>query len=173
VPQTVYLMPTSALNNAASKLLAGGWSLKEAKETARPWLERVGLGSRLEHRPEELSIGERQRVAIARALVSEPRPLLADEPTGNLDSERTGEVLALLRGVTDEPNIPALIVTHDTAADAYVDRVHTLRDGRLHDGLKADTPLAAPSVAGETERGGVSVGPGSHPLADRGQAGPP
>jgi putative ABC transport system ATP-binding protein len=115
---------------------------------------------------------ERQRVAIARALVSEPRPLLADEPTGNLDSDRTGEVLALLRGVTDEPNIRALIVTHDTAADAYVDRVHALRDGRLHDGLNADTPLAAPSVAGETERGGVSVGPGSHPLADRGRAGP-
>ena len=83
-------------------------------------------------------MGERQRVAIARALVCEPGLLLADEPTGNLDSERSSEILALLREISHERRIPALVVTHDTEARAFVDRVHTLRDGQLHEELPAE-----------------------------------
>jgi putative ABC transport system ATP-binding protein len=131
ISQSVHLMPTSAINNAASKLVADRWSLREAREVARPWLERVGLGSRMAHRPDQLSMGERQRVAIARALAASPGLLLADEPTGNLDSERSEEVLALLRDVVRERGIPAVIVTHDAAAARFVDRVQALRDGKL------------------------------------------
>jgi putative ABC transport system ATP-binding protein len=112
--------------------------MREAREKTIPWLERVGLGDRLDHRPEQLSMGERQRVAIARALVGEPRLLLADEPTGNLDSARTRETLALLRDVCHERRIPALLVTHDVEAVSFVDRTLTLRDGRPVDGLDAE-----------------------------------
>lgn len=143
VSQSFYLMPTSALNNAATKLLADGHSLREARRIAQPWLERVGLGERLENRPEELSMGERQRVTIARALASDPGLLLADEPTGNLDSERSGEVLQLLRDISHDRSIPALIVTHDVMASAFVDRVHTLRDGQLHAGLGVEVTPGA------------------------------
>ncbi len=131
----------SALSNAALKLLPAGLSLRQAKREALPWLERVGLSDRTEHTPERLSMGEQQRVAIARALVSEPRLLLADEPTGSLDSKRSAEILDLLRGVCHEREIPGLIVTHDPQAQAFVDRVQTLRDGKLAEGL--DTELVA------------------------------
>jgi ABC-type lipoprotein export system ATPase subunit len=104
----------------------------------RPWLERLGLGDRLEHRPQELSMGERQRVAIARALANKPRMLLADEPTGNLDTRRSQEVLELLKEICVEERIPVVLVTHDPQATAFVNRVHTLRDGKLTDGLDLD-----------------------------------
>lgn len=143
--QSFHLMAgASALDNAALKLLADGFSLAEARRRARPWLERVGLAPRAEHLPGELSMGERQRVAIARALVNEPRLLLMDEPTGNLDSKRSRETLDLLREICHEREIPGVLVTHDPQAASIVDRVHSLRDGRLHDGL--DIELAsAPS----------------------------
>jgi putative ABC transport system ATP-binding protein len=141
--QTFHLIGgASALNNAAIKLLADGYSLKEAKRQAQPWLERVGLGARAEHTPERLSMGERQRVAIARALVNEPRLLLTDEPTGNLDSRRSEETLGLLREICHERQIPGLLVTHDPLASQFLDRVHTLRDGRLYDGLDAELAIA-------------------------------
>jgi putative ABC transport system ATP-binding protein len=134
--QSFHLLPgASALDNAALKLIAGGLSLAEGRRRARPWLERVGLGERLGHIPQRLSMGERQRVAIARALVNEPRLLLADEPTGSLDSRRGREMLALLREICHEREIPCLLVTHDQQAMAFADRVHTLRDGRLLAGL--------------------------------------
>jgi putative ABC transport system ATP-binding protein len=137
--QSFYLVSgASALSNTALKLLADGFTLREAKREALPWLERVGLGKRLQYAPERLSMGERQRVAIARALFNEPRLLLADEPTGNLDSKRSGEILGLLRDVCHERRIPGLIVTHDPQAMGFVDRVHTLRDGQLVDGLDAE-----------------------------------
>ncbi|HEX3691748.1 MAG TPA: ABC transporter ATP-binding protein [Solirubrobacteraceae bacterium] len=133
--QSFHLMPgASALDNALIKLPVRGYTLREARRKAEPWLRRVGLGERLEHRPQELSMGERQRVAIARALVGEPRLLLADEPTGNLDSVRTHEILSLLSEVCHENKIPGLLVTHDAEAAPFVDRAITLRDGRLIDG---------------------------------------
>ncbi len=137
--QSFHLMPgASALDNALIKLPVSGYTVREAREKTTPWLERVGLGDRLDHRPEQLSMGERQRVAIARALVGEPRLLLADEPTGNLDSARTREILALLRDVCHECCIPGVLVTHDSEATSFVDRMLTLRDGRAVDGLDAE-----------------------------------
>jgi putative ABC transport system ATP-binding protein len=132
------LAGASAINNATLKLMAGGPSLREAKQAVRPWLERVGLGHRIEHRASQLSMGERQRVAIARALVGDPRLLLADEPTGNLDSQRTQEILRLLRDLCHQQRIPGLLVTHDLQAQRFVDRVLTLSDGHLSDGLDSD-----------------------------------
>jgi putative ABC transport system ATP-binding protein len=139
--QTFHLIGgASAVENAAIKLLADGLSLREAKRHAQPWLERVGLGARAEHTPEQLSMGERQRVAIARALINEPRLLLTDEPTGNLDSRRSEETLGLLREICHERRIPGVLVTHDPLAHQFVDRVYTLRDGGLYEGL--GVPLA-------------------------------
>ena len=141
--QTFHLIGgASALNNAAIKLLADGFSLKDARQQARPWLERVGLGARIEHVPERLSMGERQRVAIARALVNEPRLLLTDEPTGNLDSARSEQTLTLMRDICHERRIPGLLVTHDPLASHFVDRVYTLKDGSLHEGLDAELAIA-------------------------------
>jgi putative ABC transport system ATP-binding protein len=140
--QAFHLMPhTSALDNATIKLTGDGYTLREARRRALPWLERVGLSERVEQTPETLSMGERQRVAIARALVNEPRLLLADEPTGNLDSKRSREILALMREICHERGIPGVLVTHDVEATQFVDRVHTLRDGHLADGI--DPELAS------------------------------
>jgi len=142
--QSFNLVPTlSALDNATLKLTGDGCTLREGRRRALPWLERVGLGARLEHTPEQLSMGERQRIAIARALANEPRLLLADEPTGNLDSKRGREILVLMRDICHERGIPGLLVTHDLDAAALVDRVHTLRDGHMTDGM--DPELAATS----------------------------
>ncbi len=135
ISQDFHLIPgASALDNAMIKLPVLGCSLREARKRTRPWLERVGIGDRAEHTPEQLSMGERQRVTIARALVGEPRLLLADEPTGNLDSTRTREILGLLRDLCRERGIPGLLVTHDSEALDFVDEVHKLRDGRLLEG---------------------------------------
>jgi putative ABC transport system ATP-binding protein len=140
--QSFHLMPgASAVDNALIKLPVRGYPVREAREKTIPWLQRVGLEARLDHRPEQLSMGERQRVAIARALVGEPRLLLADEPTGNLDSARTREILALLREVCHERSVSGLLVTHDPEATSFVDRTLTLRDGRLSEGV--DSELAA------------------------------
>jgi putative ABC transport system ATP-binding protein len=137
--QSFHLMAgASALDNSALKLLGDGWTLRDARRVMRPWLERVGLSEREDHTPDKLSMGERQRVAIARALAGEPRLLLTDEPTGNLDSKRSREILGLLRELCHERGIPGLLVTHDPQARAFVDRVHTLRDGHLSDGLDAE-----------------------------------
>ncbi|MGZ6640743.1 MAG: ABC transporter ATP-binding protein [Solirubrobacteraceae bacterium] len=98
-------------------------------------IETVGLGDRLDHRPSELSGGQQQRVAVARALVSRPAVVFADEPTGNLDSKSSGEVLDLLRRSVDEFGQTVIIVTHDATAAAYADRIVVLADGRIvHDG---------------------------------------
>jgi putative ABC transport system ATP-binding protein len=128
----------SALENACLKLFALSLTIGEAQDMARPWLERLGLGHRLDSSPSEMSMGERQRVAIARALTNKPRMLLADEPTGNLDTQRSREVLELLKEICTEENIPVVLVTHDPQATAFVSRVHTLRDGKLIDGLDLD-----------------------------------
>jgi putative ABC transport system ATP-binding protein len=133
--QNYRLMPrVSALENAALKLLVGGTGHSEAAHHARPWLERLGLGARLEHPPEKLSSGERQRVAIARVLAASPRLILADEPTGNLDSARSVETIELLAAFAHDSGAAIVLVTHDPEAAQLADRVYTLRDGRLHHG---------------------------------------
>jgi putative ABC transport system ATP-binding protein len=144
IMQSFHLMPhASALDNAMIKLPADGFTLREARLKAAHWLDRVGLGARMEHAAERLSMGECQRVAIARALVNEPRLLLADEPTGNLDSARTREILGLLREICHERDVPTLLVTHDRDAVMYADSVYSLRDGCLVEGLGAELDAAA------------------------------
>jgi len=132
VYQHFRLMPrVSALENASRKLLMSGVGMREAQARATPWLERVGLGERLDRPPERLSGGERQRVAIARVLAAEPTLILADEPTGNLDSARSREIVELLRSIARERQAAVLLVTHDLDAAELADRSCTLRDGKL------------------------------------------
>lgn len=141
VRQSVELLGgASALDNAAMKLLGTGVSVRQARRRVAPLLEALGLGARLDHRPDQLSMGERQRVMIVRALSTDPRVLLADEPTGSLDSTRKHETLRLLRDITKERAIGTLLVTHDAQAAAYADRAFTLEDGVLHDRLPQDVP---------------------------------
>jgi putative ABC transport system ATP-binding protein len=132
VYQSFQLMPgVTALENATLKLLLDGIGPRKARGMARPWLERLGLGERLAHTAEQLSGGERQRVAIARALVGDPRLILADEPTGNLDSKRSLQTVALLRDIAHEQGAGVVLVTHDRDAAALADRDYRLHDGRL------------------------------------------
>jgi putative ABC transport system ATP-binding protein len=141
ISQEFHLIPGStALDNAMIKLPVLGCTLREARAKTLPWLARLGLSERATHTPERLSMGERQRVAIARALVGEPGLLLADDPTGNLDSARSREIMALLADICHERRLPGLLVTHDPDAGAYVDRVYTLRDGRLLDAAERGAP---------------------------------
>ncbi|HST31994.1 MAG TPA: ABC transporter ATP-binding protein [Solirubrobacteraceae bacterium] len=138
VRQSLDLIPgASALDNAALKLLGKRAAVRDAQRQVAPLLDRLGLGDRLKHRAEDLSMGERQRVMIARALSTEPRLLLADEPTGSLDSERGQQVLSLLSELCRERGIAVLLVTHDPRAAAFADRVLTLRDGMLEDAVPA------------------------------------
>jgi putative ABC transport system ATP-binding protein len=123
----------SVLDNATLKLLDARIGWREARRRVTPLLVELGLGGRLRHRAEDLSVGERQRVLIARALSTRPGLVLADEPTGSLDTERSHEVLGLLTSLCTEHGVAMLLVTHDPQAAAYATRVHTLRDGRLHD----------------------------------------
>ncbi len=122
----------TAAENVRLALAFGGVRGTERRERARGLLERVGLAGRLEHRPLELSGGEQQRVAIARALANQPRVLLADEPTGNLDSTRARELLALLREMVDREGLTILLVTHDhELASTFADRIIMMRDGKV------------------------------------------
>jgi len=130
--QSAQLMArVSAIENAAIKLVLAGMGARKAQAQARPWLERLGMGERAQRIPEELSSGERQRVALARALACGPRMVLADEPTANLDSGRSGEIMRMLHEVAHEREMGVLVVTHDVEAAATADRSLTLRDGRL------------------------------------------
>jgi putative ABC transport system ATP-binding protein len=131
IRQNFDLLPgVSAIDNATLKLLKTmRW--REAHAQLTPLLERLGLGERLHHRSEQLSMGERQRVMIARALSTRPRLLLADEPTGSLDTRRGRSVLGLLRELCHERDVAVVLVSHDPRAAAYADRVFALSDGRL------------------------------------------
>jgi putative ABC transport system ATP-binding protein len=132
VSQAPDLLPgVSAIDNAALKLFGLRLGVRESHRRVRPLLERLGLGERLHHRAEQLSIGQRQRVLLARALSTEPRLVLADEPTGSLDTRRSSEVLALLTELCEEKQVAMLLVTHDPQAAHFAHQVHTLRDGRL------------------------------------------
>jgi putative ABC transport system ATP-binding protein len=131
------LLPTlTAVENVALPLLLAGQGRSRALDLAAAALEPVGLSGRTDHRPEELSGGEMQRVAIARALVTEPEAVLCDEPTGNLDSANSQEILALLRALPDAGRRAVVMVTHEPAA-AIADRIVHIRDGLVH----ADEPV--------------------------------
>jgi len=121
----------TALENVMMPLLIGGSRRAEAAQKATVLLQEVGLGQRLSHKPGALSGGEQQRVAIARALVREPRLLLADEPTGNLDSGTSDEILALLNQIHRSRGLTMIIVTHNTPLATSLDRVLKLEDGVL------------------------------------------
>ncbi|HXG13400.1 MAG TPA: ABC transporter ATP-binding protein [Gemmataceae bacterium] len=126
------LLPTlTAVENVALPLLLAGQRRRTALERATAALEGVDLGDRAEHFPEELSGGEMQRVAIARALVTEPEAVLCDEPTGNLDSASSQEILTLLRSLPAAGQRSVVMVTHDAQAAAYGDRLIYLRDGLI------------------------------------------
>ncbi|MHB1809405.1 MAG: ABC transporter ATP-binding protein [Solirubrobacteraceae bacterium] len=134
--QSPQLMPrVAAVENAAVKLLMGGLGMREARARAGDWLARVGMASHLDRPPERLSGGERQRVAIARALAGDPRLILADEPTANLDSTKSIEIVELLGSIAHDRGAAVLLVTHDAAAARVADRHITLRDGRLAENL--------------------------------------
>ena len=143
IRQNFDLLPgVSAIDNAVLKLLRTvRW--RDAHRQITPLLERLGLGGRLEHRAETLSMGEKQRVMIARALSTDPSLLLADEPTGSLDSQRSREVLELLRELCRERNVATVLVSHDPLAAGYADRVFALEDGKL----SSYHPDSAPTVA--------------------------
>jgi putative ABC transport system ATP-binding protein len=159
VGQPQNLIPgAKALQNASLKLLM--LSVRRAPRRIEPLLAQLGLGDRLAHRTEQLSMGERQRVLIALALSTDPKLVLADEPTGNLDTRRTREVLGLLRELCREREMALLLATHDPQVAAFADRVYELCDGRLQayapdhgsapDGFTPDEP-----EPGEPPREGV------------------
>ena len=134
VLQFFNLLPTlTAEENAAFPLLLDG--ADDALDRARASLEKVGLGARSSHRPSQLSGGEQQRVALARALVTEPAVVLADEPTGNLDSKTGSEILELLRSTADAGQT-IVMVTHDTKTAEFADRAVGLVDGRIENGTR-------------------------------------
>lgn len=125
------LSRASSLKNVMQPLVYRGISLSERKEIASAALERVGLADRMHHQPNELSGGQRQRVAIARALVGEPAILLADEPTGNLDSKTSREIMALIDGLHQQGQT-VIMVTHEPDIARHCERVIRLEDGRVH-----------------------------------------
>jgi putative ABC transport system ATP-binding protein len=129
--QSFHLLPrASAVDNVAQPLIYRGVPLRERLARAAQALERVGLGTRLHHRPNELSGGQRQRVAIARALVGEPSILLADEPTGNLDTSTSAEIMDLIRAL-HAGGQTVIVVTHEPEIAEQCQRVVRLRDGRV------------------------------------------
>ena len=127
-----------AAENAALPLTLDGRNPAAARKQASGWLERVGLGNRLKARPDQLSGGQQQRVAIARALVAEPSLVLADEPTGNLDTRASDEIAGLLRQVSEEWGRAVVMVTHDPRIAAYADRIVFLKDGTIVDETRLD-----------------------------------
>ena len=132
--QTFHLMPTVTVKeNVILQLRLAGFGRRERSRLAEEALERVGLGQRLGHRPQQLSGGERQRVAIARALAKKPKLLLADEPTGNLDSQRGAEITDILKQLHGEGQT-ILMVTHDADLASQASRVIRMQDGRLESG---------------------------------------
>jgi len=130
--QSFNLLPRlTAEENVALPLMFSGVPEKERLAQAQALLKRVGLGPRLAHRPTQLSGGEQQRVAIARALVGQPALLLADEPTGNLDTATGAEIMGLLKELNQERGLTLLVVTHDAEVAAFADRIVRLRDGQV------------------------------------------
>ena len=142
--QTFNLLPrTSALENVELPLLYNGCSTRERHVRARARLQLVGLQGREHHHPNQLSGGQQQRVAIARALINDPAILLADEPTGNLDSRTSVEILAIFQRLNRENGITVILVTHEPDVAAYTSRHILFRDGRILKDERVETPRDA------------------------------
>jgi putative ABC transport system ATP-binding protein len=142
--QTFNLMPRlTATENVALPLVFDGWSRDDRRHRAGEMLKSVGLGDRLDHSPTELSGGQRQRVAIARALAPDPALVLADEPTGNIDTETGREIMDLLAGIHADGNT-VLLVTHSRRIAEHANRIIHLRDGAIEEIETIDTPTTSP-----------------------------
>ncbi len=130
--QSYNLLPNlTALENVTLPLVFKGCSKKKREKAAIEMLKAVGLGNRLHHKPNQMSGGQQQRVSIARAFVEKPEIIFADEPTGNLDSKTTEEVMALIAGMADKFGQTILLVSHDTEASDYADRIVHIKDGQI------------------------------------------
>jgi putative ABC transport system ATP-binding protein len=140
------LARTSALQNVELPLIYRAMSAKERRQRVEAALDQVGLADRIHHRPNELSGGQQQRVAIARALVTEPSIILADEPTGNLDSVSGAEIMNIFQSLNEELGITVIFVTHDANIAAHTKRIVRLRDGHI----VSDEPVEQPRDAKET-----------------------
>jgi putative ABC transport system ATP-binding protein len=161
----------SALENTALPLILDGMKKSEAEERALVWLERFGLKDRARHLPSQLSGGQQQRVALARALVMEPRIVLADEPTGNLDSLMADEVVGMLRKTAKEFGRAVLMVTHDSRMAAWADRIVFMKDGLVVEETllgadkagkpAAQVPSQASVASGAKAAGGAPEGSGA------------
>jgi len=145
----------TTVENAALPLTLDGVKTVEARERARDWLRKVGLGERLESRPDQLSGGQQQRVAVARALVTDPALVLADEPTGNLDSRSADEIANLLRQAADEWDRAVVMVTHDPRIAAYARRIVFMRDGKIVDDVTPGGADPAAEARTAMERAGL------------------
>ncbi|MEX0788526.1 MAG: ABC transporter ATP-binding protein [Anaerolineales bacterium] len=147
--QTFHLLPrTTALENCELPLIYSGMSGSARRDRATESLQAVGLADRIRHHPNELSGGQQQRVAIARALVNRPTLILADEPTGNLDSKAGVEIMRLLQSLNQDQGITVILVTHDPFIARHARRVIRLHDGKV----VSDEQVAVPLVAGESVR---------------------
>lgn len=145
------LIPGAPLiKNATLRLILG--DTRKANATVRPLLERLGLADRIGHRTEQLSMGERQRLMIAIALSTNPTLVLADEPTGNLDTKLTREVLTLLREICAERGATVILATHDQLAASFADQVYELRDGRLDVHRSDESVEPVVRVVGQSSR---------------------
>jgi len=141
--QSFLLLPTlTALENVLVPMFEMPWPRPERQRRAAELLEAVGMGHRLNHMPEKLSGGERQRVAIARSLANEPSILLADEPTGNLDTQNAAQIMDLLRSVHHQRQNTMILVTHDPAIAKTADRIITMRDGQVVQDTQTHPPTA-------------------------------
>ena len=146
----------NAVENAALPITLDGAKPADAKARATTWLTKFGLADRLHNRPDQLSGGQQQRVAIARALVADPDLILADEPTGNLDTRSSDEIASLLRDVAKEYKRTVVMVTHDPRIAAYADRIIFLKDGKVVDEtiLERKTSKSADFVADKVKEMG-------------------
>jgi len=152
--QTFNLLPRStSLDNVALPLIYAGLSKKKREEKARAALESVGLGNRVDHKPNELSGGQRQRVAVARALINDPSIILADEPTGNLDTKTSIEIMGLLEEIHSKGNT-IILVTHEEDIAQHAHRIVRMRDGLIEDDYpNNDIKSVSPRLAALREKG--------------------
>jgi putative ABC transport system ATP-binding protein len=167
------LARTTALQNVTLPLIYAGLGRAERRDRAREALEAVGLGHRLDHLPTELSGGQQQRVAIARALANNPSIILADEPTGNLDSKSGEDVMAVLQGLNQERGMTVVLVTHDPMIARHTERIVHLYDGEITHNEMVEEPLVAKPQTGEARQSSDQSGRASEDEPGQAEMGDP